>query len=121
MTANELDEAPPPDMRMALFRVALGADEVPKAKPDPDGLLKWRGACRPSMRTWVTALRRRAARAAGMKAVGVLRGANGAGGARGAPRRVVRGRALADQGAARDPQLDEGKAAEGSGLRCRRR
>merc|ERR1719393_416817 len=35
MTANELDESPPPDMRMALFKVALGADEVPAAKPDP--------------------------------------------------------------------------------------
>lgn len=82
MTANELDEAPPPDMRMALFRVALGADEVPKAKPDPDGLLmcceKLGVQAENGVYVGDSPSDGKAARAAGMKAVGVLWGANGA-------------------------------------------
>ena len=62
------------------MKVALGADEVPQAKPHPDGLL----ACcqqlgvEPSASVYVgdSPSDGAAARAAGMRSVGVLWGAN---------------------------------------------
>ena len=78
MTANELDEVP--GQRMALFRCALGADEVPAAKPAADGLLvgcKQLGIV-PATSVYVgdSPGDGKAARAAGMKSIGVLWGAN---------------------------------------------
>jgi len=78
VAANELDEVP--GQRMALFKCALGADEVPAAKPAADGLL----ICCESMSIDAASSvyvgdspsDGKAARAAGMKSVGVLWGAN---------------------------------------------
>ena len=79
LAANELEEVP--GERMALFGVALGADEVPAGKPAPDGLQKCCAALRaePGFSVYVgdSPSDGKAARAAGMKAVGVLWGANG--------------------------------------------
>lgn len=79
VAANELDEAP--GQRMALFGVVRGADEVPAAKPAGDGLL---ACCKvlqidPAASVYVgdSASDGLAARAAGMKSVGVLWGAGG--------------------------------------------
>ena len=78
MAANELDEAP--GQRIALFKCALGADEVPAAKPAPDGLL---ACCEligadPSQSVYVgdSPSDGTAAQNAGMKSIGVLWGAN---------------------------------------------
>lgn len=77
VAANELDEVP--GQRMALFGVVRGADEVPAAKPAGDGLL---ACCEvlqvdPAASVYVgdSASDGLAARAAGMKSVGVLWGA----------------------------------------------
>jgi len=79
MSANELDEKP--GERIGLFRVALGADEVPKAKPDADGLLlcceKLRVKAEDGVYVGDSPSDGKAARAAGMKSIGVLWGANG--------------------------------------------
>ena len=79
MTANELDESP--GQRIGLFRVALGADEVPKAKPAADGLLECceKLGVTPAASVYVgdSPSDGKAASAAGMRSVGVLWGANG--------------------------------------------
>ena len=76
--ANELSEVP--GQRLGLFKVALGADEVPAAKPAGDGLLKCCEAmqCVPAMSVYVgdSPSDGKAARAAGLKSIGVLWGAN---------------------------------------------
>lgn len=78
VAANELDEAP--GERLALFSAALGADEVPAAKPAPDGLLLCCERCGvlPAASVYVgdSPSDGVAARAAGMRSVGVLWGAN---------------------------------------------
>ena len=67
--------------RIGLFRVALGADEVPKAKPDADGLLlcceKLGVKAEDGVYVGDSPSDGKAARAAGMKSIGVLWGANG--------------------------------------------
>ena len=77
VAANELDEVP--GQRMALFKVALGADEVPAAKPAGDGLLLCceRLGVPPAESVYVgdSPSDGKAARAAGMKSIGVLWGA----------------------------------------------
>lgn len=79
VTANELDEVP--GQRMALFKTALGADEVPAAKPAADGLLLCCDQLKvvPSSSVYVgdSPSDGKAARAAGMLSIGVLWGANG--------------------------------------------
>ena len=77
MAANELDEVP--GQRMALFKCALGADDVTAAKPAADGLLS---GCEllgvePALSVYVgdSPSDGKAARAAGMKSIGVLWGA----------------------------------------------
>ena len=76
--ANELSEVP--GQRLALFRCALGADEVPAAKPAADGLLmcceKLGVAPEESIYVGDSPSDGQAARAAGMKSIGVLWGAN---------------------------------------------
>lgn len=78
VAANELDEEP--GVRMPLFKAVLGADEVPAAKPAPDGLVACCGALgvRPEACVYVgdSPTDGDAARAAGMRSVGVLWGAN---------------------------------------------
>ena len=79
MAANEFDEIP--GQRIAVMKVALGADEVPQAKPHPDGLL----ACceklkvEPASCVYIgdSPSDGKAAKAANMRAIGVLWGANG--------------------------------------------
>jgi len=78
MTANELDELP--GQRIALMKVAKGADEVPQAKPQPDGLFE---CCEllsvaPEDAVYVgdSPSDGKAAKAAGMRSIGVLWGAN---------------------------------------------
>ena len=62
------------------MKIALGADEVPKAKPQPDGLLLCceKLSVRPEDSVYVgdSPSDGKAARAAGMRSVGVLWGAN---------------------------------------------
>ena len=78
MTANEFDEVP--GQRIAIMKVAKGADEVPKAKPHPDGLL----ACCEALGVQASDAiyigdspsDGKAAAAAGMRSIGVLWGAN---------------------------------------------
>ena len=76
--ANELDERP--GERIALMKVALGADEVPAAKPAADGLLLCceKLGVEPSLSVYVgdSPSDGKAAAAAGMKSIGVLWGAN---------------------------------------------
>ena len=78
MAANELDEVP--GQRMGLFGVALGADDVPAAKPAADGLLQCCEALgvAPELSVYVgdSPSDGQAARNAGMRSVGVLWGAN---------------------------------------------
>ena len=78
MSANELDEAP--GERIALMRLALGADEVPAAKPAGDGLLLCceRLGVEPAISVYVgdSPSDGKAASAAGMRSIGVLWGAN---------------------------------------------
>ena len=78
MAANSLDAKD--GERVALFGVALGADEVPKPKPNADGLLLCcdRLGATPGESVYVgdAPSDGRAARAAGMKSIGVLWGAN---------------------------------------------
>jgi len=78
MTANELDELP--GQRIALFRVALGADEVGAPKPAADGLLR---CCKdlgvepgPCVYIGDAPSDGKAATNAGMRSIGVLWGAN---------------------------------------------
>jgi len=75
--ANQLDEVP--GERLSLFKVALGADEVPAAKPAGDGLILCceRLGVQPSSSVYIgdSPSDGKAARAAGMKSVGVLWGA----------------------------------------------
>lgn len=77
MAANQLDEVP--GERLSLFKVALGADEVPAAKPAGDGLILCceRLGVQPSSSVYIgdSPSDGKAARAAGMKSVGVLWGA----------------------------------------------
>jgi phosphoglycolate phosphatase-like HAD superfamily hydrolase len=79
VSANMLDEKP--GERIGLFGIVRGADEVPAAKPAPDGLLV---CCEtlgvdPACSVYVgdSPSDGKAARAAGMKSAGVLWGANG--------------------------------------------
>lgn len=80
MDANELSEAP--GERIALFRVALGADEVPAPKPAADGLLR----CLSELGVEASASvyvgdapsDGKAAKNAGMRSIGVTWGANSA-------------------------------------------
>ena len=78
MTANRLDEKP--GERLAVMRVALGADEVPAAKPAADGLLlcceRLGVEARHAVYVGDSPSDGKAARAAGMRSVGVLWGAN---------------------------------------------
>jgi phosphoglycolate phosphatase-like HAD superfamily hydrolase len=78
MAANRLDDKP--GERIGIMKIALGADEVPMAKPHPDGLLLCceRLAVRPENSVYVgdSPSDGKAARAAGMRSVGVLWGAN---------------------------------------------
>jgi len=78
MAANALDEKP--GERVALLQVALGADEVPAAKPAADGLLLCcdRLGVEPSASVYVgdSPSDGQAAKAAGMQSIGVLWGAN---------------------------------------------
>jgi len=78
MRANEIDEEPA--VRVSLFGVALGADEVPAAKPAPDGLLLCceRLCVSPEASVYVgdSPSDGQAARNAGMQSIGVLWGAN---------------------------------------------
>ena len=78
MDANELSDVP--GKRLGLMRVALGADEVPAAKPAADGLLQCCAAlgveAAASVYVGDSPSDGKAARAAGMRAVGVLWGAN---------------------------------------------
>lgn len=78
MAANKLDEVP--GQRIAIMKVALGADEVPRAKPHPDGLVV---CCEQLGVEAANAIYvgdspsdGKAAAAAGMRSVGVLWGAN---------------------------------------------
>lgn len=77
VTANELDEAP--GQRLGLFKVALGADEVPAAKPSGEGLLLCcdQLGVEPTVSVYIgdSPSDGKAARAAGMKSIGVLWGA----------------------------------------------
>jgi phosphoglycolate phosphatase-like HAD superfamily hydrolase len=77
VAANELDEVG--GQRLGLFKVALGADEVPAAKPAADGLLLCceRLGVDPENSVYVgdSPTDGQAARAAGMKSIGVLWGA----------------------------------------------
>ena len=79
VAANELDEVP--GKRIGLCGVVRGADEVPAAKPAPDGLVVCCAALGvvPSASIYVgdSPSDGKAARAAGMKSIGVLWGANG--------------------------------------------
>lgn len=79
VAANELNEVP--GQRIGLFGVVRGADEVPAAKPYPDGLIE---CCKaldvvPAASIYVgdSPSDGKAARAAAMKSIGVLWGANG--------------------------------------------
>ena len=78
VSANELDEKP--RERTALMRAFLGADEVPAAKPAGDGLLLMceRMGIDPSLSVYVgdSPSDGKAAKAAGMRSIGVLWGAN---------------------------------------------
>ncbi|KAL1510288.1 hypothetical protein AB1Y20_006608 [Prymnesium parvum] len=78
VAANELDEKP--GERIALFGVVRGADEVPAAKPHPEGLLTCCQALGviPAASVYIgdSPSDGQAAKAAGMKSVGVLWGAN---------------------------------------------
>lgn len=79
MSASKFDEVP--GERIAVMKVALGADEVPKAKPHPDGLLQCCTALgvQPTAAVYVgdSPSDGKAASAAGMRSIGVLWGANG--------------------------------------------
>lgn len=78
MTANKLDELP--GERVAIMSAMLGADEVPKAKPYPDGLfaLCRELAVQPAAAVYVgdSPSDGAAAKAAGMRSIGVTWGAN---------------------------------------------
>lgn len=79
IAANLLDEKH--GERVALFGVACGADEVPAAKPAPDGLQFCCNALcvDPANSVYVgdSPSDGKAARSAGMRSIGVLWGANG--------------------------------------------
>jgi phosphoglycolate phosphatase len=77
MAANLLDEVP--GQRLAVMKVAKGADEVPAAKPQPDGLIACCGelGVEPTDAIYVgdSPSDGKAAAAAGMRSIGVLWGA----------------------------------------------
>ena len=80
MDANELSESP--GERIALFRVALGADEVPAPKPAADGLSRCINElgveAAASVYVGDAASDGKAAKNAGMRSIGVTWGANSA-------------------------------------------